>query len=285
MNRNNRLGKALRIPKEVERVGEDIDSNIITDDNIVIKNYNEKNGLIGWPQTGVAMTNGLGTVAIVGQQKMEAEKFGKRGESEERHSFLFSSSDGGKDETESSIDFESSWGLRRRVGTGCKNTVGGGARAAVATAASPLPLNPVESMAMKGVGMSAEVSSMRFRSVQDGSCAASTPCDITYPIDGGPIAIVRWMNVVLDPWGEFNSGGSSENIPIHNMESSMSRLAHREALKKRVMMWCGQVGAKTDIGGPVELVLDKLSKDCVAVGQYVVRIYIFSIIPIDAFIK
>lgn len=268
------MGKALRIPKEVESVVEDVETGIDSDiisTNDSMKNYNDTNGLMGWARTGVAMTNGLGTVAILGQQKNKVEE-PKRGESEGRHSFLFSSSvEIREGEYESLTDFESSWGLRRQVGTGSKNdgclAAGGGARAAVATAAaSPLPLNPIESMAMKVVEMGAEVSSLRRRSEKDGSnCAARLPSD------GGAIAIVRWMNVVLDPWGECG-GGSSENITIHNMESSMSWLAHREALKKRVMVWCGQaVDATNDIGGPVGLVLDKLSKDCVAVGQCVVR--------------
>jgi hypothetical protein len=262
-HRNNRLGKALRIPKEVESVVEDLETGIdIISSNDSIKNYNDRNGLMGCARTGGTMTNGLGTVAIVGQQKNKVEE-PKRRESEGRHSFLFSSSVEIR-EYDSLTDFESSWGLRRQVGTGgSKNdrclAAAGGARAAAATAAaSPLPLNPIESMAMQVVDMGAEVSSLRRRSEKDGSnCAAR-------------FAIVRWMNVVLDPWGEYG-GGSNDNITTNNiLESSMSWLAHREALKKRV--WCGQaVGATNDIGGPVGLVLDKLSKDCVAVGQCVVR--------------
>eukprot|EP00890_Picochlorum_soloecismus_P004000 jgi/Picsp_1/4600/NSC_01970-R1_asp (abnormal spindle)- microcephaly associated len=250
MIRNCRLGKPLRIPKETKReepvvVEEDVETDI--DTTTTTTTANSSDGLIGSPGTEIIMatTNGLGTVAT----KLDARKGG--GESGGRQSLLFSVV-----ETENAsanlMDFESSWGLRRQVASGNMIHVGTSAAAAAAAVKSPLPLNPIDYMAMK-IEAGAEVSS----SVKDESCVE------TLPRNGG--AIVRWMNVVLDPWEE--NGGSRENSK--NMDSSVSWLAHREVLKKRVMGWCGQVGNKLGIEGPVALVHDKLSKDSVAVGQCV----------------
>lgn len=247
------LGKAMRIRCEEETktetaskvddvgVGSSIVEYRIGSTNDVSNDRSKGSGGTDMVTTdGLGTSNGIATDNDKG--RVETERKGAK-------CFLFPAA--GRENESAVMDFESSWGLRGQVATVGVNH--GGIRAASAPAVSPLPLNPIDSMTMRA---ETEVSSR----------VATMPCS-----EG---AILRWMNVVLDPWEE--KSGSSENND-DGIETSVSWLAHREALKERVMEWCeGQGDTRSGVGGPVGLVYDTLNKDCVSVGQCVVRIWVFS---------